>query len=65
MLGEARIHDALNDSAASLSLYKRVLQLDSACVEAIACLAAHYFSIDQAEVALQFYRCGTKPASRS
>lgn len=56
MLGEARIHDALNDTAAALPLYKRVLQLDASNVEAMACLAAHHFYNDQSEVALRFYR---------
>ena len=57
LLGEARIHDVLNDVDAALALYKRVLHLDAANVEAMACLASHHFYNDQPEVALRFYRC--------
>lgn len=56
LLGEARIHDALNDVDASLALYKRVLHLEACNVEAIACMAAQHFYSDQPEVALRFYR---------
>jgi hypothetical protein len=56
LLGEARIHDALNDMEASLALYKRVLHLDASNVEAMACIAAHHFYTDQPEIALRFYR---------
>lgn len=56
LLGEARVHDALNDGEASLALYKRVLHLDAGNVEAMACMAAHHFYSDQPEVALRFYR---------
>lgn len=41
---------------AGTALYKRVLVLDAGNVEAISCLAAHYFYSDQPEVALKFYR---------
>ena len=56
LLGEARIHDALNDMAAGVALYKNVLQWDATCVEAIACMGAHHFYTDQPEIALRFYR---------
>lgn len=56
LLGEARIHDALNDLESSLALYKRVLHLEACNVEAIACMAAQHFYSDQPEVALRFYR---------
>ena len=57
LLGEARVHDALNDVEASLALYRKVLHLDASNVEAMACMAAHHFYTDQPEVALRFYRC--------
>ena len=56
LLGEARIHDALNDMAAGVALYKNVLQWDATNVEAIACMGAHHFYTDQPEIALRFYR---------
>ena len=55
-LGKARIHDAVNDMAQSVTCYKRVLSIDSSNVEAIACLGAHHFYTDQPEVALRFFR---------
>ena len=39
MLGIARVHDALNEQAQAIAMYKKVLQLDASNVEAIACLA--------------------------
>jgi tetratricopeptide repeat protein 8 len=56
LLGEARIQDALNDTDASLALYKQVLHIEACNVEAMACMAAHHFYTDQPEVALRFYR---------
>lgn len=56
LLGIARIHDLLNDSERAISFYKQVLVLDSANVEAIACLGAHFFYNDQAEMSLRYYR---------
>ena len=39
-----------------LRYYRDVLNSDSTHVEAIACIATHYFYNDQPEVALKFYR---------
>lgn len=47
MLGIARVHDALNDQQLALAQYKRILALDPANTEAIACLAANHFYSDQ------------------
>ena len=47
ILGIARIHDMLNDQVSAVSMYKRVLSLDSTNIEAIACLGAHCFYGDQ------------------
>ena len=56
LLGEARVHDILNDLDSSLPLYRQVLHMDASNVEAMACMAAHHFYTDQPEVALRFYR---------
>lgn len=52
MLGLARVHDALNDVDKSVVHFKQVLALDSSNVEAIACLASHYFYTDQVRAPL-------------
>ena len=41
---------------ASLLLYKKVLQYDANSVEAISCLAAHYFYAHQPELSLKYFR---------
>ena len=46
----------LNDMDQSVSCYRDVLKSDSTCVEAIACIATHYFYSDQPEIALSYYR---------
>ena len=46
----------LNDSEQSVNCYRQVLQCDSTCVEAIACIATDYFYSDQPEIALSYYR---------
>jgi hypothetical protein len=37
----------LNDPDKAITFYKKVLVLDAANVESIACLGAHYFYADQ------------------
>jgi tetratricopeptide repeat protein 8 len=49
LLGIARVYDMLNDQEKAITFYKRVLVLDSANVESIACLGAHYFYADQVQ----------------
>lgn len=56
LVGIARVHDQLNQWDKSIGFYKRVLQYEPTHVEAVACLASHYFYSDQPEVALRFYR---------
>lgn len=56
MLSQARVLEQLGKADAALALYRRVLQVDAANVEAIACLAANAFYADQPEVALRYYR---------
>jgi tetratricopeptide repeat protein 8 len=46
----------LNEAEKAIPYYKRVLTLDASNVEAIACLGAHYFYSDQAEMSLRYYR---------
>jgi tetratricopeptide repeat protein 8 len=41
---------------AAVAMYKNALHQDNMCVEAIACIATHYFYSDQPEIALKFYR---------
>ena len=55
VLGMARLHDMLNQPKA-LPCYKKVLVLDAANVEAIACLGSHAFYSDQPEMAIRYYR---------
>lgn len=55
-LGVARVHDLLFETEAAVAHYRRVLDLDAGSVEAISCIAAHYFYSDRPEVALRFYR---------
>ncbi|RHW68145.1 TPR repeat [Trypanosoma brucei equiperdum] len=53
----ARLYEELQDKEKSCDMYRRVLQLDSTNVEAIACIAAHHFyENQQPEVALRLYR---------
>ena len=47
ILGMGRIYDMLNDQENAVSMYKRVIALDSTNIEAIACLGSHYFYCDQ------------------
>jgi hypothetical protein len=54
LLGLARIHDMLNDPESAIAYYKKVLVLDASCVEAIACLGAHFFYTDQVR---NYYVC--------
>lgn len=57
LLGQARVHDALNNVDSSMALYKSILHLDASNVEAMACMASFHFYADQPEIALRFYRC--------
>ncbi|RNF09364.1 hypothetical protein TraAM80_02238 [Trypanosoma rangeli] len=57
LLHMARLYDQLHDTTRSCQLYRRVLQLDSSNVEAIACIAAYmFYDKQQPEVALRLYR---------
>ncbi|ESL09421.1 hypothetical protein TRSC58_02856 [Trypanosoma rangeli SC58] len=57
LLHMARLYDQLHDTTKSCQLYRRVLQLDSSNVEAIACIAAYmFYDKQQPEVALRLYR---------
>jgi len=56
LLGQARIHDQLNDPLLAIEIYKAVLDLDPSHIEATACVAAHHFYSDQPELAIRLYR---------
>jgi len=56
IIGMARIQDMLNDSAKAVELYKKVLQVESCNLEAVASIASYHFYTDQPEVALRFYK---------
>jgi tetratricopeptide repeat protein 8 len=56
LISIARIYDQLNDSQKSVTYYKKVLDLDAANIESIACIAANLFYEDHPEVALRLYR---------
>ncbi len=56
LLALARIHDALDAPARAANVYRQVLRLNAASVEAVASLAAHHFYNDQPETALRYYR---------
>jgi len=49
-------YQGLNETTKAVALYKAALHQDNTCVEAIACIATHYFYSDQPEIALKFYR---------
>lgn len=51
-----RLHESLNNMDLSVDLYRNVIQQDAVNIEAIACIAVHYFYSDQPEVALRFYK---------
>ena len=51
-----RLIKGLNDMTTAVAVYKTALHEDNMCVEAIACIATHYFYSDQPEIALKFYR---------
>ena len=46
----------MNDMDNATKFYKDVLHQDNMNIEAIACIATHYFYTDQPEIALKFYR---------
>lgn len=56
LLQQARVHEDLGDNEQASQIHKRVLQLDSSSVEAIASLGAYQFYCNQPELALRYYR---------
>ena len=52
----ARVYDALGEADKAVAQYREVLEVDSTCVEAMACLGMHHFYNDQPEIALRYYR---------
>jgi len=56
MIYISRIHEMLLEVDEAVKIYKEVLNYEATNVEAIACIAMHYFYNDQPEVALRYYR---------
>ena len=54
--GDCVCVQGLNDLDTAVSYYKEVVKYDATNVEAIACIATHYFYSEQPEMALRFYR---------
>ncbi|CAH0386517.1 unnamed protein product [Bemisia tabaci] len=52
----ARIFEGINNIPLSVKYYREILHQDAMNVEAVACIAVHYFYSDQPELALRFYR---------
>ncbi|KAJ3105780.1 Cullin-4B [Phlyctochytrium planicorne] len=52
----ARLHEEMYNLSMSITIYKKILSIDSSNVEALASLAANYFYDDQPEIALRYYR---------
>lgn len=46
----------LGDLDTAVNYYKEVVKFDATNVEAIACIATHYFYSEQPEMALRYYR---------
>jgi len=56
ILGKARVYEALGDAQTATFLFKDALKFESCNIEAMACLGAQYFYLEQYEIALQFYK---------
>lgn len=52
----SRIFEGINNIPLSVKYYREILHQDAMNVEAVACIAVHYFYSDQPELALRFYR---------
>jgi tetratricopeptide repeat protein 8 len=55
LLGEARVCDLLGNTVRAREVWRRVLEIDAACVEAVASLGAATFYEDQPETSELFY----------
>lgn len=55
-LYKARLHEMIYNYDISISLYKKILDIDSCNFESIACIGANYFYSDNPEVALKYYK---------
>lgn len=55
VLGVARLLDTLRPDE-SIDIFRKALDLDSSNVEALSCLATHYFYADQPELSMRLYR---------
>lgn len=66
VLGQARIHELLNDAKKAFEMFRQVMLYDNNNVESLASIASYHFYTDQPEVALRFYKrlveCGMNSA---
>lgn len=53
---QARILELLGNLPNSVKIYKQIIQLDAINIEALACIAVHYFYNYQPEMSLVYYR---------
>ena len=56
IVGSARVHEGLGEVDKSVREYKKVLQYDASCIEAIACIGTNHFYSDMPEIALRSFR---------
>ena len=55
-LALGRVYEMLNDEKLSYSNYKDALSLENNNIEAVACIANHFFYEDSPEISLRFYK---------
>ena len=55
-LALGRVYELLNDDKQSFSCYKDALSLENNNIEAVACIANHFFYEDSPEISLRFYK---------
>jgi tetratricopeptide repeat protein 8 len=55
-LALGRVYEMLNDEQQSFNHYKLALNLENNNIEAVACIANHYFYEDSPEISLRFYK---------
>ncbi|CAI4225058.1 unnamed protein product [Auanema sp. JU1783] len=56
LTGQARVKEQLNELEDSINLYKEILTAQANNIEAIACIATHYYYNETPEIALRYYR---------
>lgn len=64
LVGIARIYEELHQLEESFTNYKKVLTYDANNIEAMACMASHFFCTGQHEFAFVLYRWELLPIKR-